>query len=93
MSVDERVPGEHLDVSAIGATVRIAFAPEVSEDVRARVSDAWSGVIQDTASTSTLVALICARERASAYSLTKGGIQSVASPLVSSRTHCGRGPT
>ena len=28
------------------------------------LSDAWSGVIQDTASTSTLVALICARERA-----------------------------
>ena len=27
------------------------------------LSDAWSGVIQDTASTSTLVALICARER------------------------------
>jgi aromatic-L-amino-acid decarboxylase len=27
------------------------------------LSDAWSGVIQDTASTSTLVALICAREK------------------------------
>ena len=27
------------------------------------LSDGWSGVIQDTASTSTLVALICARER------------------------------
>ncbi len=27
------------------------------------LSDAWSGVIQDTASTSTLVALLCARER------------------------------
>ncbi len=27
------------------------------------LSDAWSGVIQDTASTSTLIALICARER------------------------------
>ena len=31
------------------------------------LSDAWSGVIQDTASTSTLVALICARERTSDY--------------------------
>ena len=31
------------------------------------LSDAWSGVIQDTASTSTLVALICARERATDY--------------------------
>ena len=30
------------------------------------LSPRWSGVIQDTASTSTLVALICARERASA---------------------------
>ncbi len=28
------------------------------------LSDAWSGVIQDTASTCTLVALICAREKA-----------------------------
>jgi aromatic-L-amino-acid/L-tryptophan decarboxylase len=31
------------------------------------LSPAWSGVIQDTASTSTLVALICARERATDY--------------------------
>lgn len=46
------------------------------------LSDRWSGVIQDTASTSTLVALICARERASNYSLVKGGIQAVAAPLV-----------
>ena len=29
------------------------------------LSEKWSGVIQDTASTCTLVALICARERAS----------------------------
>ena len=33
------------------------------------LSDAWSGVIQDTASTSTLVALICARERTTGYGL------------------------
>ena len=33
------------------------------------LSDAWSGVIQDTASTSTLVALICARERTTGYAL------------------------
>jgi aromatic-L-amino-acid/L-tryptophan decarboxylase len=45
------------------------------------LSDAWSGVIQDTASTSTLVALICARERASGYALTKGGLQDSDSPL------------
>lgn len=42
----------------------------------------WSGVIQDTASTSTLVALICARERTSRYSLARGGLQDKSSPLV-----------
>ena len=44
--------------------------------------DAWSGVIQDTASTSTLVALLCARERASNYSLGRDGLQGEAQPLV-----------
>lgn len=39
------------------------------------LSDAWSGVIQDTASTSTLVALICAREKVSNYALVRGGLQ------------------
>jgi len=39
------------------------------------LSAAWSGVIQDTASTSTLVALICARERATGYALSRGGLQ------------------
>lgn len=39
------------------------------------LSDAWSGVIQDTASTSTLVALLCARERTSNFSLSRGGLQ------------------
>lgn len=39
------------------------------------LSDAWSGVIQDTASTSTLVALLCARERATNYGLARGGLQ------------------
>lgn len=46
------------------------------------LSPAWSGVIQDTASTSSLVALICARERASSYSLAQGGIQKLERPLV-----------
>ncbi|HUF23375.1 MAG TPA: pyridoxal-dependent decarboxylase [Vicinamibacterales bacterium] len=46
------------------------------------LSAAWSGVIQDTASTSTLVALICARERATGFSLTRGGLQAEAVPLV-----------
>ncbi len=46
------------------------------------LSAAWSGVIQDTASTSTLVALLCARERTSNYSLAHGGLQSEDRPLV-----------
>ena len=46
------------------------------------LSDAWSGVIQDTASTCTLVALMCARERATDYCLSRGGLQSEAQPLV-----------
>ncbi len=56
----------------------------VCEWMRAMVglSDAWSGVIQDTASTSTLVALLCARERASHYALARGGLQGTTRPLV-----------
>lgn len=46
------------------------------------LSEAWSGVIQDTASSCTLVALICARERASGYSLVQGGLQGESQPLV-----------
>src|SRR4030095_9522399 len=48
----------------------------------AGVSPAWSGVIQDTASTSTLVALICARERSSGYSLARAGLQGEDRPLI-----------
>ena len=46
------------------------------------LSSAWSGVIQDTASTCTLVALLCARERATNYSLGRGGLQAEKQPLV-----------
>jgi aromatic-L-amino-acid/L-tryptophan decarboxylase len=46
------------------------------------LSQAWSGVINDTASTSTLVALLCARERASGFSLGGGGLQQADQPLV-----------
>jgi aromatic-L-amino-acid decarboxylase len=46
------------------------------------LSPAWSGVIQDTASSCTLVALLCARERASSYSLARGGLQAAKHPLV-----------
>ncbi|HUX32383.1 MAG TPA: pyridoxal-dependent decarboxylase [Gemmatimonadaceae bacterium] len=54
------------------------------------LSGAWSGVIQDTASASTLVALICARERTTDYSLVRGGLQAEARPLtvyVSAHAH------
>ncbi|MDH0649847.1 DOPA decarboxylase [Pseudomonas sp. GD03858] len=46
------------------------------------LSAQWSGVIQDTASTSTLVALICARERASDHAQVRGGLQAQARPLI-----------
>jgi aromatic-L-amino-acid decarboxylase len=46
------------------------------------LSDAWRGVIQDTASTSTLVALLCAREATTRYSLDRGGLQGQERPLV-----------
>src|SRR5262249_50024938 len=39
------------------------------------LSREFRGVIQDTASTSTLVALICARERSSGYALAGEGMQ------------------
>ena len=54
------------------------------------LSSLWSGVIQDTASTSTLVSLICARERTSNYGLSRGGLQGEPMPLIvyaSSQAH------
>jgi aromatic-L-amino-acid/L-tryptophan decarboxylase len=54
------------------------------------LSEAWQGVIQDTASSTSMLALICARERTSAYSLNGGGLQAQARPLkvyVSSQAH------
>src|SRR5262249_24553927 len=46
------------------------------------LSAQWNGVIQDTASTSTLLALICARERTTGFSLMRGGLQAEPNPLV-----------
>jgi aromatic-L-amino-acid decarboxylase len=43
---------------------------------------AWQGVIHDTASTASLVALLCARERTCAHAQTRGGLQSEPAPLV-----------
>src|SRR5262249_34691772 len=44
--------------------------------------DAFSGVIQDTASTATLIALLCARERSTQYGMIRGGLQAHERPLV-----------
>ena len=46
------------------------------------LSEQWEGVIQDTASTCTLLALLSARERATDYGANRGGLQSEAQPLV-----------
>lgn len=46
------------------------------------LSPAWEGVIQDTASTSTLVALLCGREKLTNHSQMKGGLQGEEAPLV-----------
>jgi aromatic-L-amino-acid decarboxylase len=46
------------------------------------LSDSFSGVIQDTASTCTLIALLCARERTTDYSFTGSGMQGERRPLV-----------
>jgi aromatic-L-amino-acid decarboxylase len=46
------------------------------------LSPAWQGVIQDTASTATLTALLCARERTTRMSHRAGGLQAAGVPLV-----------
>lgn len=53
------------------------------------LSEQWSGVIQDTASGATLVALMCARERASAHGQTRNGLRDQPAMMVytSSQAH------
>lgn len=54
------------------------------------LGDGWTGVIHDTASTATLSALLCARERATSMSQEGKGLQSAEAPLVvyaSSESH------
>jgi aromatic-L-amino-acid/L-tryptophan decarboxylase len=46
------------------------------------LSDDWGGVIQDTASTSTLIALLCARERSTGHGGSREGLQGQRPPLV-----------
>jgi aromatic-L-amino-acid decarboxylase len=43
--------------------------------------ESWKGVIQDTASSACLVALLAARERATGYSEAHGGMQAESAPL------------
>jgi len=44
--------------------------------------ETFTGVIQDTASTATLTALLCARERATGFGQARGGLQAGGPPLV-----------
>jgi aromatic-L-amino-acid decarboxylase len=46
------------------------------------LSEAWTGVVHDTASTATLCALLCAREKASGFSQNASGLQAGRAPLV-----------
>lgn len=46
------------------------------------LSEAWTGVVHDTASTATLCALLCAREQASGFSQNGPGLQGNQAPLV-----------
>jgi len=46
------------------------------------LSARFTGVIQGFASTATLVALLCARERSTSFSQTRGGMQAEEKPLV-----------
>src|SRR5438309_2548271 len=48
----------------------------------AGLSEQWTGAIQDTASTATLVALLCARQRTSGFGLARGGLQAEEKPLI-----------
>ncbi len=76
-------------VAALGITWQSAPAlTEVEEVVTdwlrdlTGLSPAWKGAIHDTASTACLVALLAARERASDYSESRGGLQAEPAPLV-----------
>lgn len=54
------------------------------------LSPGWNGVIHDTASTASLIALLCARERTTNFSLARGGMQAEPNPLtvyVSTQSH------
>ena len=75
-------------LGALGITWQSAPAlTEVEEVVvewlreLAGLPGSWKGVIQDTASSACLVALLAARERATGYSEARGGMQAESAPL------------
>ena len=85
------VLGDYLStgLGALGLTWQSAPALTELEEVVADwmrqlvgLPETFKGVIQDTASTSTLVALISAREKASGFSLADGGLAGLAAPLI-----------
>ncbi len=55
--------------------------------VETGLSDQWKGTLHDTASTACFVALLCARERATDYLLSRGGLQAAEKPLVVYASH------
>jgi len=85
------VLGDYLStgLGALGLTWQAAPALTELEEVvtdwmrqLVGLPETFSGVIQDTASTSTLVALISARERATDFSMARGGMAGLDRPLV-----------
>jgi aromatic-L-amino-acid decarboxylase len=75
-------------LGALGITWQSAPALTEVEEVMTEwlrdltaLPESWKGVIQDTASSACLVALLAARERATDYSEVRGGIQAAAAPL------------
>jgi aromatic-L-amino-acid/L-tryptophan decarboxylase len=75
-------------VAALGITWQSAPALTEVEEVVVEwmreltgLPKSWKGVIQDTASTAALVSLLAARERATDYSETRGGMQAESTPL------------
>src|SRR3954451_12035745 len=76
-------------IGAIGISWQSAPAlTEVEEVVcdwmrqLAGLADDWKGTIHDTASVACLVAMLCAREQATAHSQDRGGLQAESAPLV-----------
>src|SRR5208282_702277 len=84
------VPGD-LAASGLGALgITWQSAPALTEVEEVVVEwlreltalpESWKGVIQDTASSACLVALLAARERATNYSEARGGLQAESAPL------------